>query len=168
MRNIELSSVRAVLISICFFLSSCGQGQSDLGLRFAEQIKEVIADGDVEGFRELPCFPMECVGQEEVAYVFGENETDSYIRALLRNPKVEIKIFGPFQYSGDPEGEYSVVYFDPEVVEFGNEGFMSSVAREELWWAGYVETVIKNENGVWGFYRAPFYYGANLPWVSDY
>ena len=60
------------------------------------------------------------------------------------------------------------MYYDPKLVKFNDKGYLSESDRQQLWWKGYIETVVHYENGVWGLKDTPFYHGAHLPWAEDY
>lgn len=133
---------------------------------FAQRVMKIITTGDVDHFMRLNCFPNDCIQSEETEYIFGSSENAGFIVSFLKRDSIKTKVYGPINYnfSGDAR-EYVVVYFDSELVKFSSGGFLSEQDREELWWKGYVETVITVVDGEWGFSRTPFYYGTEPPWL---
>lgn len=157
------------LLLITIFLVSCVQAQSESVADFAIRVQSLIASGEAHAFKSLPCFPSGCVDREAINFIFGDDSSDGYIRKFLRQSDIQIKIFGPYQYSSDSNhSAYAIMYYDPDLVKFNSQGYLSSSDREELWWDGYIETVVTFKDNKWGFYRTPFYYGAHLPWAKDY
>lgn len=62
---------------------------------------------------------------------------------------------------------FILMYYDPTVLKFNDDGFLSMEDREKLWWKGYIETVVHYKDGAWGLFRTPFYHGADLPWAKN-
>ena len=166
---IELPTMNKLLLLLTFLLASCALAQEESSREFAERLRDIIVSRDTAAFSELPCFPSHCVDQDDVDYVFGTDGEESYLVHLLQRTDIKVKVFGPFEYSeSSSNSEYVVMYYDPLVVVFDRDGLLSEKDRKELWWNGYVETVVTLDDGEWAFYRTPFYYGAHLPWAEDY
>jgi hypothetical protein len=165
---LPLSRVIA-LVSLAFhFFPRCSAGEEAIG-DFALRLRGMIVSGDEAAFRKLGCYPASCVDDDDVAFVFGKKESQATIRRLLSNPAVEVKVFGPFTYSDElKDSSYVVMYYDPEIVKFDPYGRLSQEQRENLWWKGYVETVVSPVGSGWGFHRTPFHNGADPPWLGDY
>lgn len=161
-------------ISIAFFVIlfspvTFGCSTNMLAEQYAMKIRELIMVGDEEGFRDLSCIPADCVDNDDIDYVFGTGVATSFMREFLKNPKIKIKIFGPFEYEEEfGKSSFSVIYYDPDIIRFDDEGHMSMEIRKTQWNKGYIETLVTCVDGVCGFHRTPFYYGAHLPWAEDY
>ena len=169
MWHTKLSALRGFLIGLVLLVSGCASAQDLSLLEFANSLKDTITSRNTTAFRQLPCFPTECIAADEVEYVFGAHGSDSYLIKLLKSPNVRIKVFGPVRYSNaEVTDVYVVVYFDSQLVAFDEAGQMSQEDRKDLWWNGYVETLVTKYNDEWAFYRTPFYFGAHLPWADDY
>lgn len=166
---VELPAMRKLLLALSLFLVSCALAQEESPRQFAEQLREIIVSNDTAAFRVLPCLPSPCIDQDGVDYIFGVDGEESGLVHLLRRTDIKVKVFGPLKYDASlSESQYVVVYYDPDIVKFDRHGHMSEKDRENLWWNGYVETVVVPHSGEWAFYRTPFYYGAHLPWAEDY
>ena len=165
----ELSVMRALATAVALLvLPSCAAAQQGVA-DFAERVRKIVVLGDVSAFSELPCYPAPCIDQEDTDFVIGPAESKSFIREFLENPRVKIKIFGPYTYDDETgEKSYLVMFYDPDLVKFNSEGQLSQEERERLWWKGYIETVVSPVNSGWGFHRTPFYYGTEAPWTEDF
>ena len=167
MWSLELSM--KTLFAAIVLLACCAQAQHESIEKYANRLQNIIVSGDTKGFVDLPCFPSNCIDQETTDYIFGEGGGDGFVKRLLSQSNIEIKIFGPYRYSSLPNRtEYAIMYYDPRLVKFNDSGYLSPDGRENLWWRGYVETVVTLDSGKWAFHRTPFYYGAHLPWTEDY
>lgn len=157
---------------MCIFLlsSGCSYGGDSLSVHdFAVDLRGVITSGQVDKFNQLGCVPTKCIDNDDINYVFGTGGKIGFIKSFLSRPEVEIKTYGPFQYSDDSSSsDYIVMYYDPLLVRFDKNGNLSEEQRREMWWKAYVETVVSLKDGVWYFNRTPFYHGAHLPWAEDY
>ena len=158
-----------ILFLAVILLVGCAQAQDESIEQYANRLQNIIASGDTNSFVALPCFPSKCIDQDDISYIFGEDSGDGFVKKILSQPGVKIKVFGPYKYSGRPDhNEYVLMYYDPNLVEFNSDGYLSPDDREKLWWKGYVETIVTLKGDNWAFYRTPFYYGAHLPWAEDY
>ncbi|MEX1222717.1 MAG: hypothetical protein WEA82_11490 [Idiomarina sp.] len=137
---------------------------------FGRKLESIIENNDRKKFLELPCFPSNCIEEDDIDYVFGTNNQPSFIKSFLENPEIEMKVFGPFVYDDNSTkgSNYIVMYYHPKKVKFNDSGHLSETNRERLWWEGYIETVIHCQNELCGFQQTPFYHGAHLPWAEDY
>ncbi len=161
--------MKMTVVCVVLFLTGCAPAEEETASQFTQRLKEVIVAGDTAAFSQLPCFPSDCIGQDELNYVFGSNGEESYLAELLKKPQTKVRVFGPYEYTNTAEGnEYVIIYYDPSLVVFDEAGHLARSERENLWWAGYVETAAIFHKGEWAFNRTPFYYGAHLPWAVDY
>lgn len=166
----ELSAMKAHIVATPLLLmaAACASAQGNVS-DFAERVRRIVVAGDVPGFMSLPCDPAPCIDEEDVHFVIGTKDRSSFVRDFLANPGVKIKIFGPYTHSDEAGPKaYAVMFYDPELVTFNVEGNLSQEDRERLWWNGYVETVVTPVKSGWGFYRTPFYYGTEPPWMKDF
>lgn len=162
----SLAGVGLVLMQL---LSACAYTDSEVVEEFAERLKKIIVDGKIDEFKQLPCSPSNCVHEENIVDVFGSKSEESVIRRLLQNPGTKFRIVEHYGHSsGSQAKEYSIFYYDPDIVKFDDKGLLSQEDRESLWRVGYIETVVTFEEGRWSFKYTPFYYGSHLPWVDDY
>ena len=169
MWTIELPAMKKLLLPLTLLLAGCTPGQEQSPWEFAERLRAIIASNDTAAFSELPCLPTDCIDQDAIDYVFGTDSDESYLARFLQRNDIEVKVFGPIEYAdASRNSEFVVMYYDPEIVLFDSGGHMSEKDRKDLWWNGYVETIVVVKNGEWAFYRTPFYYGAHLPWAEDY
>lgn len=158
-----------LLILITFLLTSCAQAELKQARKFGEDLKNIVVQNDKEAFLSLPCFPINCVDSDDVDYVFGSSNAESFIKSFLSESSVNLKVFGPYAHDGSSKGaSFILMYYKPDLVTFNSAGHLSEVDRKNLWWKGYVETVVHVKDGVWGFKETPFYNGAHLPWTIDY
>lgn len=156
---------------LLIFLSGCTSANNQTVDEFAKTLKEIISYQKLEKFMEIPCFPSGCEAEANLQYIFGDGKKKSFVLEFMQRRNIKIKIFGPYQYSEDSNyRNYSLMFYDPNIVQFNDNGFLSEADRQDLWWKGYIETVVSvsSENGEWGFHRTPFYYGAHIPWSEDY
>lgn len=138
-------------------------------MTYAERVREIIVSGNVSKFQSLPCVPADCIGIDDVEYVFGAEGDESFIRRFLKRPSVEVRVFGPFtREDAFGSSTFSIVYYDPFLVDFNESGHMNPVDRKNQWNKGYVETLVTCKDGECAFHRTPFYYGAHIPWMEDY
>lgn len=138
-------------------------------MEFAEKVRRLIVSGNVKNFQSLPCVPTDCIGEDDIEYVFGTSDDESFIRKFLKNPNVKARVFGPYiQEDGFGKSSFSIVYYDPSLVDFNKDGYMDPDDRRDQWNKGYVETRITCMEGGCAFHRTPFYYGAHIPWMDDY
>jgi len=159
----------AIAVLLCLFSLPLHASGQDSAREFALRLRSIIVSGDRTEFRNIGCYPADCIDDDDVTFVFGAGECESYIRKFLSNPAVETRVFGPFTYSNElKDSSYVIMYFDPETVKFDPRGTLSPQQRENLWWTGYIETVISPVGSSWGFHRTPFYHGADPPWLEDY
>lgn len=162
-----------VLVGAFIFLSFplpgfCG-GVDSHAMEFAEEVRRIVVSGSVKNFLSLPCVPADCIGADDIEYVFGTSEDESFIRKFLKKPEVKVRVFGPYvQEDSFEKSGFSIVYYDPSLVEFGRDGFMDPDDRRDQWNNGYVETRITCMEGRCAFHRTPFYHGAHIPWMDDY
>ena len=170
--SITLLKSTKVLAAICILFINIGcaySKQSESAEEFGRRLRQIIIEGDVGSFRQLQCVPQKCIGEDDIRYVFGDIAKPSPIKALLSDPKITIKVFGPYTYEDDyPNGSYALLFYLPEAALFTESGFMTPEARKTQWLRSYTETVISKKNGDWIFHRTPFYFGAHLPWLADY
>jgi len=160
--------MKTLFLAIILLLG-CVKAQNESIEQYAGRLQNIIISGDTGSFAALSCFPSECVDKSDIDYVFGKSNSDGSIKSFLSQFDIKIKVFGPYQYSDRPgHNEYLLMYYDPSLVKFNSDGYLSSYDREKLWWKGYVETVVTQKDDKWVFYRTPFYYGAHLPWAEDY
>lgn len=152
------------------FVSGCGHAKNALTAEeFALELKQIIASGSVKAFKDIPCFPTDCIDNGSVKYVFGAVGETSFIEKLINMKDLKIKVYGPYTYSDDAANQsYSLVYYDPNQVSLNQKGYMDAEVRKNMWWKGYVETVVIMKDGKWAFHYTPFYHGAHLPWAEDY
>ena len=156
-------------ILLFFLISFCCQADIKQALEFGSQIKNIVEKNEREAFFRLPCFPADCIDSDDINYVFGEDGNASFIKSFLDKPDVQIKVFGPFASDDLRKGSsFILMYYNPELVTFNVNGLLSERNRENLWWKGYIETVVHCQNGIFGFKETPFYHGAHLPWADDY
>jgi len=150
-------------------MPSCIYSNAKSAQSFGAKLKRIIVENNRQKFMALSCFPVNCIDQGDVNFVFGSNSHPSTIKSFLINPDIKMKVFGPFDYD-DHEGnnDYILMYYLPNIVAFEKNGTLSDKSRKDMWWKGYVETVISYHNGQWHFHRTPFYHGAHLPWEKDY
>lgn len=166
--QMSLKGVAAALVLWLVYSPGCFSAQESVN-EFATKLREIIASGDVAQFRALTCYPAYCIDDDDVKFVIGTDTSEAWIRKFLRNPAVRIRVFGPYTYSDELEnGSYVVMFYDPEMVFFETDGNLMASQREELWWKGYVETVITRVGSGWGFHRTPFYNGTEPPWMKDF
>ena len=157
------------LILVIFLLSSCAQAEIEQAREFGKYLRCLILNNDRDTFFKLPCFPSDCVDRDDIDYIFGVDEEFGFIHSFLKRSGVKMKVFGPFSYNDSSGGnDFILMYFDPELVKFNDEGNLSESDRQELWWKGYIETVVHCQEDICGFQKTPFYHGAHLPWVEDY
>lgn len=172
MHNCELSMKKTYLLSsfLLWSIIHCfAYADAESAQQFAERLQGIIVNGEVEKFRKLSCVPTDCVDEADVRYVFGGGDQGGFVKRFLGRSGVDIRVFGPFEYSETLSGdEYILMYYDPAVVDFDAEGYLSQEDREHLWWKGYVETVVSYKDEKWNFVYTPFYHGAHLPWADDY
>ena len=142
---------------------------------FAVFLRRVIVEERTEDFRALPCVPNDCNGKAQTEYVFGQDGRPSVIRALLTQPGIRVKVYGPLSEPSEvsdveeaDQETFVILYYDPAQVVFDQYGHLTVEEREALWWKGYVETRVARQDGVWGFYETPFYYGSHIPFVDEY
>lgn len=164
-------SLIVAMASVSMWLAAvpaCASGEETV-VEFANRLREIIASGNSKAFRQIACYPSSCIDEEDVRFVFGTVEDKSYIRRLLSDPRTEVKIFGPYTYSDDlKDRSFAIMFYNPGVVRFDAKGELSEEQRTDLWWNGYVETVVSPVGSGWGFHRTPFYHGADPPWSDDF
>ncbi len=165
----RLLAVSVGILAGWFLLEPAPQPSCAPPLEFARELRAIIVRGDEAAFRQLPCYPVDCIGNDDLRFVFGTKNEESFIRRFLTSPNVKVRIFGPYTYSDQlPNASYAIMYYDPAVVKFDSEGMLSQQDREELWWKGYIETVVSPVGSRWGFHRTPFYHGVDPPWAEDF
>lgn len=172
MYGIELPMRKAYLIIgflLMSTLSSCLYANGGAVVEFAERLKNIITYGEIDQFSRMSCGASRCVDKEYINYIFGTDDQEGFVKSFLGRPSIKIKIFGPYWYSDRSKGnDYALVYYDPAIVKFNSDGHLSDEDRRDLWWVGYIETVVSFHDGNWGFTHTPFYYGAHIPWAEDY
>lgn len=151
------------------YTSACSSSGGKEIDNFAEKVIDIVVSKKVDLFDNLPCFPEDCVGEDELEFIFGTKKKPGFVSMFLSRPNIKFKAYGPITYQTDPvEEAYVIIFYDPLLVKFTSKGVLNEEDRKDFWWKGYVETVVSFQNGNWGFYRTPFYYGAHIPWVDDY
>lgn len=164
----------ACVLVWCGLGASCdhlNQSNEHDGLRrFAGSIQEAIANGDPRDLHLLPCHPTPCISNEIEDYLLGDPANISPIRVLLSDSSVRVKIYHSVlddTKSGNQDVG-TIIYYRPSKVEFNKDGELSENEREKNWGVNYIETQVQRTDGVWGFRRTPFFYGAHLPFLDDY
>ncbi len=153
---------------VILMASSCARAE-ETAAQFAERVRGIVVSGDASVFRTLPCYPAPCIDDDVVEFVIGTKKQRSFVGNFLANKSVAIKIFGPYTYADEVGAKsYAVMFYDPKLVKFNEDGNLSKEDRERLWWNGYVETVVLPVDSGWGFHNSPFYYGTEPPWMGDY
>ena len=152
-----------------FILLSYANTEIESAEEFARELRKIIVNRQVNVLEELPCFPSNCIDDDDIRYIFGSAQKKSFILQFLQREDIGIKVFGPFTYSEKSNGSnYIFMYYDQALVQFDDSGYLTSKDRQELWWNSYIETVMTFSDGQWKFHRTPFYHGAHSPWSEDY
>ncbi len=140
-----------------------GANDADV-VAFANQLKSAIIAQDSAAIRMMGCVPTpnQCFNQPIANYLFGSGEGTGEIGKFLNQPNVRLKVFGPYTYEHIyKNSSYVIVFFDPAIELFNENGFLKQELAEKYWNKGYVETVVTRLNGKINLNRTMFYYGAH-------
>lgn len=161
-------SLILILLLISAGIANGGEAQQSAE-DFALHVKDIVASRNIEGFRNLPRFPRGQIHEDEINYVFGLDGQEGFVD-FLNEDNVKVKLYGPHSRERLNNISFTVIYYDPEKVQFNENGYVDRELIGKLWGKGFLEIVITRfDDGCnWGFHRSVFYYGAHAPWVEDY
>ena len=157
-----------VLLSLLFFAISAKAENSQV-LKFASEIKQLISDKNTNSLKELSCYPDAnyCVSDRTLEYIFKNNNGE--LHSLISSKKLKIKVYGPFTHEEKhPDSSYVILFYNPEIIKFRENGLLSEKAQKEHWNKNLIETVVTVINGKVHLNRTIFYFEAHAPWAGDY
>ena len=163
MKSIVLMSALMITLLGC----SSRQASHEEILIFAQDLKYLIGNSDVDAFIQIPCFPISC-DDGVVDIIFGGAEITPYER-VLSDPATDVKVFGPYTNErASPNQSWEILYYNPAEIHFDSDARIDSeVGMKEFGIKLFQTTVIPTDDGI-AFHRTPFYLFAHHPYAGEY
>jgi len=149
---------------------SSAQTSNEQVQAFAFEVRRLIAESDISGFRQLSCVPANnTISEEAIERIFGPSDSTSDFERIMREPMLEVEIIGPYTREDHwPNSSYMITYYTSESTPFdSNDRISDEIGRKELY-KSFLEMEVTISNGTVHFHRTPFYLGAHHPYVGDY
>ena len=138
--------------------------------QFADRLKRIIGDSDIDSFKSLPCSHAPCTDDAALLQTIFAGPSDiTRYEQIMGESQLRIRIQGPMTI--EPEfsrSSYLVTFYREGASPFDELGEIPTDIGLREFGLSFLQTALTVNDGEVVFHRVPFYVGAHHPYVSDY